>query len=435
MAGLGTKLWTSGEVVTAANVNGYLQDQTIGKFATTNARDAAFGGAGEPTLSEGMFAYTSDTNTLWFYTGSVWEVAAVKPSDYYSVGKNRIINGAMEIDQRNVGAAVTINTAAVTYSLDRWRGFGVTSDGVFSIQQVVDAPSGLYSSLKATVTTADASLGATDSYFITQNVEGYNVADFGLGTASAKTFTLSFWVKSSLTGTFGGSFRNSDVTRSYPFTYSISSANTWEYKTVTVAGDTTGTWEKTNQTGINVNFSLGAGSSRAGTAGAWNSNNNSGATGQTQVISTLNATLFVTGVQLEIGSGATSFSRAGATIQGELAACQRYYEKSYNLLTAVGTATLTGVVGNDVSSSANAVEYMIFRTRYEVRKRATPTITTYDSAGNSGKATRFSIVAGPTDNTTSNVDAIGEGSFRVFIGTGLANNAGFVIHYTASAEL
>jgi hypothetical protein len=246
----------------------------------------------------------------------------------YAAGKNKIINGNMIIDQRNsASSAVTINTAATTYSVDRWAGFGQATDGVFTLGQDSSAPAGLTKSLKATVTTADASIGSTQTYSINQNIEGLVVADFDFGTANAKTVTLSFWVRSSLTGTFGGGIRNSAANRSYPFTYSISVANTWEKKSITLVGDTSGTWLKDTGIGLRISFSLGGGTDRIGTAGAWNANNNSGATGQTQVISTLNATLYVTGVQLEAGSVATAFQTATGTIQGELAACQRYYQR------------------------------------------------------------------------------------------------------------
>jgi hypothetical protein len=142
----------------------------------------------------------------------------------------------------------------------------------------------------------------------------------------------------------------------------------------------------------------------------------------------------ITGVQLEQNYQPTPFEQRPIGI--ELALCQRYYEKTYDSGTAPGTAsTQVGMVGNDVSSSGNTNEYIICRTRYQVQKRVAPTITAYDGAGNSGKATRFNTVGQPTDNTNVGIDQIGEKSFRMYIGTGLANNAGFTIHYTASAEL
>jgi hypothetical protein len=216
--------------------------------------------------------------------------------------KNRIINGAMVIDQRNAGAAVT----ASTYCPDRWR-VENSSDAAFSAQQVSDAPTGFVNSLKWTTTTADASLAATQYALVRQGIEGYNIADLMWGTASAATITISFWVKSTLTGTFGGVAGNGAFDRSYPFTYTISSANTWEYKTITIAGDTTGTWATTNAAGMQLYFGLGAGTTYSGTAGAW----------------TLNATWQITGVQLEKGSTATSFDYR--PYGQELMLCQRYF--------------------------------------------------------------------------------------------------------------
>jgi hypothetical protein len=170
------------------------------------------------------------------------------------------------------------------------------------------------------------SITSGDIFGIAQNIEGFNVADLGWGTANAQAVTLSFWVRSSLTGTFGGSFRNSASSRSYPISYTISSANTWEQKSITVAGDTSGTWLTTNGIGILLFLSLGSGSTYSGTAGSWSGSVYTSATGATSVVGTNGATFYITGVQLEKGSTATSFDyRPYGT---ELALCQRYYYKT-----------------------------------------------------------------------------------------------------------
>jgi hypothetical protein len=240
--------------------------------------------------------------------------------------KNRIINGAMVIAQRGTAAV----TGSGEFPVDRFL-VGNTTDGAFSAQQDSSAPAGFINSVKLTTTTADATLATTQNLNSQHRIEGTNVADLGWGTANAKTVTLSFWVRSSLTGTFGGALKNSAENRSYPFTYSISVADTWEYKTITITGDTSGTWLATNGIGIIISFGLGAGPDRSGTAGAWNSNNNASATGAVSVIGTLNATWYITGVQLEKGSTATSFDyRPYGT---ELALCQRY---TYALTTPGG---------------------------------------------------------------------------------------------------
>jgi hypothetical protein len=267
--------------------------------------------------------------------------------------KNRIINGAMVIDQRNAGASVTPTASA--YTLDRWEaGLSVTSK--FSVQRSTTAPSGFINSLLVTSTSA-YTVGAGEIFVLTQFIEGYNVADMGFGTANASTFTLSFWVRSSLTGTFGGSLQNSGRTRSYPFTYTISSANTWEQKSITVTGDTTGTWLTDNGRGLNVIFSLGAGSTFSGTANAWATANYYSATSATSVVATNGATFYITGVQLEKGSTATSFDyRPYGT---ELALCQRYYESGFMTCT----------------SYTNAANSTTAAGKFQVSKRATPTMS------------------------------------------------------------
>ena len=235
--------------------------------------------------------------------------------------KNRIINGAMVIDQRNAGASVTPTDA---YTLDRWE-VREDTDGAVTCQQVADAPAGFNFSAKITTTTADASLTGTQRLFFRQPIEGNNVADLAFGTASAANITLSFWVKSSLTGTFGGAFSNQSSVRSYAFTYTINASNTWEQKTVTIAGDTSGTWQTGTGVGLNVFFALGMGSDYSGAAGSWVTATRLSTTGATSVIGTLNSTWQVTGVQLEVGSTATSFDyRPYGT---ELALCQRYYQQ------------------------------------------------------------------------------------------------------------
>jgi hypothetical protein len=238
--------------------------------------------------------------------------------------KNRIINGDMRIDQRNAGASTTPTTTATNvYNVDRWF-VNISQASKFSIQQnagSVTPPAGFTNYLGATSLSAYTA-GASDYFTISQNIEGYNISDLAWGTVNAKTVTFSFWVRSSLTGTFGGSFLNSASNRSYPFTYTISSANTWEQKTITVAGDTTGTWLTTNGIGINVNFSLGMGSTYSGTSGAWASAAYFSATGATSVVGTNGATFYITGVQLEQNTSATPFERR--LYNQELANCQRY---------------------------------------------------------------------------------------------------------------
>jgi hypothetical protein len=267
-------------------------------------------------------------------------------------------------------------------------------------------------------------LTASDYFAVGQSIEGFNIADLGWGAAGASSITISFWVRSSLTGNFGGSLRNSSYNRSYPFSYTILSANTFEYKTVTVAGDTTGTWSSDNSSGIEVLFGLGVGSTYSGTAGAWAAANYISATGATSVVGTNGATFYITGVQLEPGSVATPFERR--SYGAELALCQRYYQKSYDQTTVPGTSTTTGMISHLCGTSGTAAFYNTVQ--FGVLMRSAPSITTYDTAGTSGKVYRG--VNGKTAATLYISDR------NATIGTDDATSAiGFYYQYTASAEL
>ena len=295
-------------------------------------------------------------------TGEV--TARVNGSDVFNASsnfgfKNRIINGAMVIDQRNAGASISVTAGNDGYPVDRFYIGNRTGSGVFSGQQTVASnPAGYKSVLGVTTTTANASLSSTQYGALRHSIEGLNVADFGWGTANAVTVTLSFWVRSSLTGTFGGSFVNADFTRSYPFSYSISSANVWQQIFITIAGDQSGTWATDNSSGINIFFGLGVGTTYSGTAGAWAATAYYSATGAVSLVGTGSATFYITGVQLEKGSTATSFDyRPYGT---ELALCQRYFEP-FNIRLRSG---IDGVTGTQRGTGY-----------FKVTKRATPTIT------------------------------------------------------------
>ena len=251
--------------------------------------------------------------------------------------KNRIINGAMIIDVRNAGASVTAtNTAGFTYTLDRFS-YRVSAASKFTVQQNAGSetpPTGFINYLGVTSSSA-YSVSASDFFAISQLIEGLNIADFAWGTANAVPITLSFKVYSSLTGTFGGSIASNGFARCYPFSYTISSANTWTSISITIPGDTSGTWLTTNGIGMSVNFGLGVGSTNSGTVNAWASASYISATGAVSVVGTNAATWYVTGVQLEKGSTATSFDYR--SYGDELALCQRYYEQAniavYNTVT------------------------------------------------------------------------------------------------------
>jgi hypothetical protein len=296
--------------------------------------------------------------------------------------RNRIINGNMVIDQRNAGASVTPNQS---YTLDRWL-YENTQTGKVTIQQnagSVTPPAGFTNYLGVT-STSDYSVLTGDTFLITHRIEGYNVADLAWGTANAQTITFSFWVRSSLTGTFGGSLGNVNASRSYPFSYTIASANTWEYKTVTVAGDTSGTWNTVNGRGLGITFGLGSGATFSGTAGAWASANLVQPTSTVSVVGTSGATFYITGVQLEAGSVATPFERIDYGRQ--LIQCQRYFE-TYSLFN-------TSLIGNSTfSAAAGAV------LSWCVTKRAAPTVT-LPSAGQSTGTVSFLTSGGGYPATT-----------------------------------
>ena len=280
--------------------------------------------------------------------------------------KSRIINGAMTIDQRNAGAAVT--PTATTYTLDRWI-FQCTQASKITVQQnagSVTPPVGFSNYLGCTVAST-ATVGSSDGFIVQQIIEGFNTADLNWGTANAKTITVSAWVRSSVTGTFGGCLYNGTYSRGYPFTYTISSANTWTQISVTIAGDTSGTWATNNTAGIGVIFSLGAGSSNSGTAGAWAASGYLSATGATSIMGTNGATFYITGVQLEVGSTATSFDyRPYGT---ELALCQRYYyQENY----ATGTYPF-------MLTAYNTTSVYGFVTKFPVTMRAVPTMSSSGS--------------------------------------------------------
>jgi hypothetical protein len=217
--------------------------------------------------------------------------------------RNRIINGDMRIDQRNAGAPVTVNNSAEFYATDRWFGFGMTTAGVFTLNRSTVAPTGFTNSLAASCTTADASIAAGDRYFVNQAIEGFNAADLGFGAAGAQAVALSFWVQSSLTGTYCAALINSAGNRSYVAEYSIAVANTWEYKTIYIPGDTTGTWLSDNGIGVGVRFTLATGTTYQTTANAWAAGNFNATSNQANWMSSSSSRTFrITGVQLEPGT-------------------------------------------------------------------------------------------------------------------------------------
>jgi len=345
------------------------------------------------------------------------------PTEGSLSGRNRIINGAMVVDARNAGASVT-PTASV-YSMDRWQ-IAISQSSKLSFQQnagSVTPPAG-FSNYLGITSLSSYSVAAGDYFLINQFIEGFNTADLAWGTASASAVTLSFWVRSSLTGTFGGCLDNDGNARSYPFSYTISAANTWEKKTITIAGDTSGTWLTNNGKGIGVRFSLGTGSTYTTTAGAWASGAYFNATGATSVVGTNGATFYITGVQLEAGSVATPFERR--SYGQELMLCQRYFETSYPSGVAVGSIYEPA----PTQHSARTNEFRTWQ-EFSVDKRTSatvkfysPTTGTVDKFRNRQTSADINIVADSASTTGTRVSAN-------------AGTAGDLIawNYTAEAEL
>jgi len=318
--------------------------------------------------------------------------------------RNVIVNGAMVISQRGTSFTSVGNG---DYTLDRFRVYS-SGGGVFNVDQASDGPDDFTKSLKVTVATNDASIGSSDYYILNSRLEGYDTAQFNFGTSAAKTVTLSFYVKSSLTGTFGGSFTNSSETSAYVFSYTINAANTWERKTVTITGQTAGTWATDNTNSIRIYWDLGCGSGYVSGSTGWDSSVY-GLSGTVQLVGTSSATWQITGVQLEVGDTATPFEHR--SYGDELARCQRYYEVLDNK-----AFQLVGVVPNASSNREAPVTLM-------VTKRATPTIIIDDSTNSDVGFFRF--VGSTKDNGTNTAANVSTSNFlHISSSTGVSGTVG-----------
>jgi hypothetical protein len=392
--------------------------------------------SGNLNLQSGGTTIVAITSTGASVTG------LLEGSTNYTGFKNRIINGGMVIDQRNAGASVTNNVTGTQYSLDRWNIYG-NFVSKFTVQQnagAVTPPVGFKNYLGVT-SSAATTVNSTDTYIILQKIEGFNTADLAWGTANAATVTLSFRVYSSLTGTFGGSILNSAQDRSYPFTYSIPVANTWTTISVTIAGDTTGTWiGATNGIGLSVFLSLGTGSTLSGTAGAWAGAQYYSATGAVNVVSTNGATFYITGVQLEKGSTATSFDVRD--YGRELAMCQRYFETNFSGVTIptnnyayYSTAT---VGSNTYAGGAAASQQAVGPFTYRVTKRASPTVTIYSWSSSSTERVSNGWTGADFAANSGKLNISGYDGFSFYNNSGSNITTGgysLIFNYTASAEL
>ena len=374
----------------------------------------------------------SPANTASSYTLTVPAttdtIATLSNVGVYNSFKNRIINGQMMIDQRNAGASVTVNSGTSGFSLDRF-GYNNQSGANITIQRSSVVPVGFQNSLLVTVTSSNS---PTSSQFgrLYQGIEGFNMSDLAWGTANAQSISISFWVRSSVTGTHSMVLNNGAGSYAYPFTYTISSANTYEYKTVTIPGPTAGTWGTDNSCFCYLSIGFGSGSSTVASAGSWASASGfvNGATGSVNLCATNGATFYITGVQLEKGTSATAFDyRPYGT---ELALCQRYYCTTGNMAnpdtnSAAFNGTVLAVNGSYARVGASFKQTM----------RTTPTIVLYDGNGVSGTCTQVGVA----DAIAASAQVISYTGFgQVFKTSGaFTTTAGYPIvgGFTASAEL
>jgi hypothetical protein len=330
-------------------------------------------------------------------TGHVQVDGVQMPTAGALSNRNKIINGDMRVAQRG-----TSFTGTSKYPADRWTVGGSTSVVLTSQNESTEVPTGFQNSAKLSITTADSSIAAGDAWDFTQHIEGYNVADLLFGTANAKSVTLSFWVNCTSTGTFCivllGSSDGVSLDRSYVAEYTINTADTWEQKTITVPGDTGGTWHTGNGRGLSVRFGLTAGTTYQKAAGSWGAGNVIGSSNQTQLLSTANSEWYVTGVQLEVGSKATGFEYR--SYGDELARCQRYYQK------------MTGTVGNrsfvNMAAWSSSSVYGVLP--FQQVMRSAPTVT---DSGN------FEVYSGGITPSVSSLDfeRITVDNCRVFAST------------------
>ena len=358
--------------------------------------------------------------------GNTTSINNTTPNAYNTVGKNLIINGAMRIDQRNSGSAFTM-TSDSQYAIDRFKLRTYGGSGRFSTQQSSTAPAGFDTSALLTVTTTENS--GSYGYAIGQRLEGNTIAHLNWGTADAKDVTLSFWVRSSLTGTYCASFRTFNGTYSYVSEFTISSANTWEKKTITVTGPTVGTWSSDNTGAVIIDFTLGSQTSKeTATTDSWHSGNYVSTSNQADWMGTTSNTFYITGVQLEVGSVATEFERR--PYGTELQLCQRYYFSTYPDGIAVGSTSQEGSAMYGIC----VPNQMFGGISYPTTMRTSPTVTVYHpSTGTSGQIGNYA------DGATSYAVSGTRGSEKIMTNitssSTISANTGLRVHIVATAEL
>jgi len=347
--------------------------------------------------------------------------------------RNRIINGAMVISQRNGTSSVNVPGTSYPYQMDRFYCGGLNGVATpFTLQQVTDAPTGFSNSVRITVANTDALGNAATEYGFQTTFEANNTSDFNLGTANAITVTLSFWAKSSLTGTFGLGVRNAPTfNRAYVATYTINSANTWEFKTITLPLDTTGTWNSSGaNASLNISWSLGVGANLRGTANTWQAGGAVQTSGSVNLVSNAAATWQITGVQLEAGSVASPFERRD--YGRELMMCQRYYIK----LGTDGASFASW--GNGVANASNSVQGCVVRLPVTMRTQPSvdfSTLRVYDGLGAAAISSLSSVTALSNSNTIGFDASLGSSTLTAGKPVTVQANNSTSGYIAASAEL
>jgi len=350
-------------------------------------------------------------------------------------GRNLIINGAQEVDQRGSGSSAIGTLTNGKYITDRWnvRGEGNTTG---QCSQSANVPDGFVNSLLIEVGATAVARSANTNRFIRHNMEGYSMRSLRWGTSAAKAATISFWIKSSLTGTYSFAFFSGSLDQHYATNYTIDTADTWEFKTISVPGPTSGTFRTDNGLALYIQWDLGTGSNyQTSTLNQWASGDKRCSNNAVDFFNTANATLRITGIQFEMGEKVTSFEYR--SYGDELARCQRYFCKSYNDGVNPGTNTSIGIKSiRNYSSDARSDHSTTCQ--FPVTMRAAPTVVFYAKGGtqdrfSTGNST-YGVFSGTnTISSASNHGMTGLGG--VSLGTSVSANSFTYFHFTAAAEL
>jgi len=343
--------------------------------------------------------------------------------------RNLIINGAMAVTQRTSASTAIVDDKYLVQ--DRMQIFD-NNDGSANLESDTDVPAGegFTKSLKWDVTSADTSIAPGQYAAIDYRIEGLDNAQLCYGTAQAKTIAVSFWAKSTLTGPFCYAVRNSAINRSFIREFNFAAADTWERITLTIPGDTGGTWLETNGRGAMHQISLSMGSDFQSTADSWNSDDGVATSNQVNLMGDAANDFYLTGWQVEVGSKVTPFEHR--SFGDELARCQRYYQKSFDYETAPGSSTTQGTIQYGYTNMPAANYVARFGAQFRASMRAQPTVVTFDSAGNSGKCNypdsstnqSFTIILRSENNFSAETSSLSN-----------STDARIYFHYTAEAEL